>query len=163
LYIGPLEVTELIGTKAIRVGLPEGYHVNNAFNYEDVRPWLSHSAQELEPHYPQVQPAPSCNPIISVVDRRALPGRIPQDVDPLDIPCEYLTLRKNGDLAWISSSHGDLEDAHIKEMVVNFECRYPWDSVRPCNPIVDYPEFGLDYDSPDEYPLALRRRVQSAL
>jgi hypothetical protein len=98
LYIGPLEVTELIGTKTNRVGLPEGYHVNNAFNCEDVRPWFSHSAQELEPHYPQVRPAPSCNPIISVVDRRALPGRIPQDVDPLDIPCEYLTLHKNGDL-----------------------------------------------------------------
>jgi hypothetical protein len=54
LYIGPFEVTRLLGPITVSVLLPESYAVNNAFNFEDIRPWLSHECQSLEPEYPAV-------------------------------------------------------------------------------------------------------------
>jgi hypothetical protein len=155
LYIGPLEVSQLLGPKTLSVRLPDNYSVNNAFNFEDVRPWFDHAAHALDPEYPAVQSQPDLNPIISIVNRRRLPGRLPAAEELIDIPCEYQALRRNGDVEWLPSSASQLlDDDSARNCLVTFELRYPRDTLRPCNSIEDYPEDD-GYESPDEYPIAL--------
>jgi hypothetical protein len=63
-YSGPFAVIALLGPKTLSVALPPEYSVfNNAFNFEDVRPWLDHEAHAFEPDYPVVEPHPSANRI----------------------------------------------------------------------------------------------------
>jgi hypothetical protein len=154
LFIGPFEITRLLGPKTLSVNLPDNYSVNNAFNFEDVRPWFDHAAHDLDPEYPAVQSHPALNPIISIVNRRRLPGRLPAAEELIDIPCEYQVLRQNGDVEWLPSSASQLlDDDSARNCLVTFELRYPRDTLRPCNSIEDYPEDD-GYESPDEYPVA---------
>jgi hypothetical protein len=76
LWSGPFEVTQLLGPKTLSVHLPDNYAVNNAFNFEDIRPWLDHEAHAFEPEYPVVEPHPSANEVSQILDRRALRGRL---------------------------------------------------------------------------------------
>jgi hypothetical protein len=159
LYIGPFKVTRLLGPKTLSVHLPQTYSVNNAFNFEDVRPWFDHAAHALDPAYPAVQSQPALNPIIAVVNRRRLCGRLPAGVELLDIPCEYQVLRRDGTVEWLPSSASQLlDDESVRHIVVKFELRYPRDTLRPCNFVKDYPE-DEGYESPDEYPIALHEQL----
>lgn len=159
LYIGPFEVTCVLGPKTISVDLPESYAVNNAFNLEDVRPWLNHEAQSLEPEYPVIEPHPSSNPITKLLDRRRLPGRVPAGVELIDIPCEYQVLRTNGDVEWLPASSSLFSEEPARSFVLTFELRYARDSLRPCDSVDQYPA-DADYESPDEYPIALYEQLQ---
>jgi hypothetical protein len=139
--------------------LPDNYSGSNAFNFEDVCPWFDHAAHALDPEYPAVQSQPALNPIISIVNRRRLPGRLPAVEELIEIPCEYQALRRNGDVEWLPSSASQLlDDDSARNCLVTFELRYPHDTLRPCNSIEDYPEDD-GYESPDEYPLALHERL----
>ena len=162
-FIGPFVVSKLLGSKTLSVELPDGYDVNNAFNFEDLRPWFDHDAHTLDPEYPAVEPHPSLNPVLSVVNRRRLPGRLPAGVDIMDIPCEYQVLRKNGDVEWISYSSFQLVDSDVaKQKVVQFELRYPRSETRPCSPVSDYSDDD-GYESPDEYPIAEHSELEQCL
>jgi transposase InsO family protein len=154
LFVGPFEVSRLLGPKTLSVHLPDSYAVNNAFNFEDVRPWLDHAAHAYEPDYPAVHAHASCNPIMKVLDRRRLPGRLPAGVELIDIPCEYQVLRSNGDMEWLQSSASALDDEMVYQKVKEFELRYPRDPSRPCNTIQDY-SVKSGYESPDELPVVL--------
>jgi RNase H-like domain found in reverse transcriptase/Integrase zinc binding domain/Integrase core domain len=85
-WVGPFKVLESIGPNAYRLQLPHEYRlVHDVFNAVDLRPWLQHEAHALEPGYPQpaVFPHPSLNPIVQVLDRSRLPGRVRTVDDPL--------------------------------------------------------------------------------
>jgi hypothetical protein len=128
LWSGPFEVTQLLGPKTLSVHLPDNYAVNNAFNFEDIRPWLDHEthAQELWQEYPLVEPHPSSNEVSQIIDRRALRGRLRAGLDFLDIPCEYQVLRKSGEIEWIPASSSVLRDSEsARKLLVAFEIRFP--------------------------------------
>ena len=125
LYVGPCEVTYLLGSKTLAVHLPESYVVTNAFNFEDVRPWFDHAAHAFEPDYPAVHPHASCNPIMKILDRRRLPGRLPAGVELIDIPCDYQVLRRNGDMEWLPSSSTTLLDEAAYQEVVKLKSNMP--------------------------------------
>jgi hypothetical protein len=115
LYVGPFEVSSLRGPKTLSVHLPDSHAVNNAFNFEDVRPWLHHAAHAYEPAYPAVHPHASANPTSKVLDRR----RLPAGVEVIDIPSEYQVLRRNSDMEWLQSSASALSDeAAYQELLV---------------------------------------------
>lgn len=162
LYIGPFELSEVRGPKSLSVLLPASYAVNNAFNFEDVRPWLSHAVQSLEPEHPPVLPHASANPILKILDRRRLPGRLPAGIDLIDIPCEYQVLRQSRDLEWRPSSSSLLYEEPAHEKLVAFEIRYSRDPSRPCNPVDEYPADD-EYESPDEYPIAYHEELSQRL
>jgi hypothetical protein len=154
LEVGPFEVTRLLGPKTLSVLLPESYAVNNAFDFENVRPWFSHACQSLEPEYPAVEPHPSANPIIRILDRRRLSGRMPAGVEFLDIQCEYRVTRQNGNVEWQLSSSSELANERVHQEVVAFEIRYSRNFYLPCNPVADHPELSDGYNSGDELPIA---------
>lgn len=165
-YGGPFEVTALLGPKTLSVALPQEYAaINNAFNFEDIRPWLNHEAHAFEPDYPAVEPHPSANHILKIVDRRALRGSSHAGLDFLDIPCEYQVLWTSGDMEWLPSSASELhDDESARQQLIAFEMRFPRDASRPCNPIEDYPaESDPGYVSPDELPLALHQELNERL
>jgi hypothetical protein len=139
--------------------LPDGYAVNNAFNFEDIRPWLDHEAHAFEPDYPAIEPHPSSNEVSLILDRRALRGFSHAGLDFLDIPCEYKVLRKSGDIEWIPASSSLLRDTKSgRNLLATFELRYPRDPSRPCNPVHDYPDDLRDgYVSDDEMPIAMHQ------
>jgi hypothetical protein len=162
LYVGPFEVSHLLGPKKLSVQLPESYAVISAFNFENVRPWFDHAAHSFEPQYPAVEPHASANPVVKILDRRRLPGRLPAGVELLEIPCECQVLRRRGKVEWLPSSSSALSDAQIRQQVVEFELRFPRDPARPCNSVAEYPtEDG--YASPDEYPIASYEDLHSRL
>ena len=124
-FIGPFAVSRLLGPKTLSVHLPENYAVNNAFNFEDIRPWLDHAAHAFEPDYPAVLPEVSANPVINILDRRRLPGRLPADVELIDIPCEYQVLRQNGAMEWLPSSSSELSDEPASKRWWTLSCDIP--------------------------------------
>jgi hypothetical protein len=165
-WVGPFKVLESIGPNAYRLQLPHEYRlVHDVFNAVDLRPWLQHEAHALEPGYPQpaVFPHPSLNPIVQVLDRSRLPGRVRTVDDPLDIPCRYLVLRRSGDTEWLRSSASVLEEPVVAALVRDFELRFPRSSRLPCNSVANYPRDIVDddYESPDEFPLLLHRRLHA--
>ena len=122
--------------------------------FEDIRPWLDHVAHAFEPDYPAVLPEVSANPVINILDRRRLPGRLPADVELIDIPCEYQVLRQNGAMEWLPSSSSELSDEPGFQTMVDFELCYPRNPPLPCSPVQNYAE-ASGYYSPDALPLAL--------
>ena len=166
LYLGPYTVTKLLGPKTLSVDLPAEYAVNNAFNFEDVRPWFDHESHSYESDYPvsHVQAHDTVNRILAVVNRRRLPGRLPADTDYLDIPCEFQVLRLDRTVEWPPSSASVFEDPTNRKLLIAFEMRYRRDPSRPCNPVEDYPdELDPGYESPDELPLALAEDIDQRL
>jgi hypothetical protein len=161
LYVGPFEVTCLLGPKTLSVSLPDSYHVNNAFNFEDVRPWLSHDAHRFEPNYPVVHAHESNNPIVKILNRRRVPGRLPSGIDLQDIPAQYQVLRRNEDVEWLPLSSSLFEDPKARSLVASFEIRYPRDSRRPCDGLEAYSDD--EGESPDEYPLALHEDLMNRM
>jgi hypothetical protein len=93
------------------VQLPDSYAVNNAFNFEDARPWFDHAAHSYEPQYPAVERHVSANPVVKTVNRSRLPRRLPAGLQLLDIPCEYQVLQRRGNVEWRTSSYSALSDA----------------------------------------------------
>jgi hypothetical protein len=130
LHIGPFEVTCLLGPKSLPVHLADTYSVDSAINFEDVRPWFDHDAHaNLEPEYPDVQSQPASNPIIAVVSRRRLCGRVSAGVELLDIPCGYQVLRRHGKVEGLPSSASQLlVDDFARHSLVKFELRFPRDT-----------------------------------
>jgi hypothetical protein len=152
--------------KTVTLELPPEYRVNNAFNFEDIRPWLSHTLQPSSAYHPVIEPHQDFNRITTILDRRPGPARhhsAADFTDPLEQPCEYLVLRENGEMGWTPHSSSEWEDVKAREFVIAFECRYPRELERPCIGVKDYPEVDPDYDSPDEMPLGLRKRVKEVL
>jgi hypothetical protein len=157
--MGPFQVTRLLGRKTLSVHLLDTYSVNNAFNFEDIRPWFDQDVHALEPEYSAVRSQPASNPILAVVHRRRLCSRLSAGVELLDKPFEYQVLWCNGTVEWLPSSASQLlDDDSARHIVVKFELRYPCDNLRPCNSIKDYPE-DEGYESPDEYPIALHEQL----
>jgi hypothetical protein len=157
LYLGPFEVTSLLWPRTLSVSLPDSYTVNNAFNFEDVRPWVSHAAHRLEPDYPAVHAHESNNPIVKILNRRRAPGRLPAGIDIQDIPAQYQVLWTNGDVVWLPLSSSLFEGKKVRSLVTSFEIRYPRDFGRPCERVGEYSED--EADSSDEYPISLPESV----
>jgi hypothetical protein len=160
LFIGPFTITSFKGPKTVCIDLPANYRINNAFNTDNIRPWLHHDSQPSNPRLqPPLHDSSSCNPVIAILDRRHC-GRVPTDTPFLQIPCENFVLRESGELTWLSYQHVDLESASVRELIIAFECRYQRDMSRPCNGVSSYDEMDDDgYESPDEVPLGLRKEI----
>ena len=90
--------------------LPASCAVKNAFPFEDIRPWLDHTAHVFKPEYPAVLPHVPANPVFNILDRHRLPGRLPADVELIDIPDLYQVLRQNGAMERLPSSTSQLSD-----------------------------------------------------
>ena len=114
-WVGPFSVVEEVNPGAIKLKLPEHYHlVHDTFSVHDIRPWLSHESHVLEPTYPVVLSHPAFNPIVQVVDRKSI-GRAPRDAALIDIPATYKVLRRSGDAEWLREAH--LETAEETALV----------------------------------------------
>jgi hypothetical protein len=79
----------------------------------------------------------------------------------LDLPCEYLVLRRDNTTQWYPSSSSILQSPEARKAILYFEWRYQRDAARLCDGVSAYPEVQVDYDSPDEYPFALRKELES--
>lgn len=156
-YIGPFTVLSA-RDKVVELQLPRSYElVHNKFNVEDVRPWLHSEDRELDVDYPAVEPHPALNPVVQVLDRKRL-GRRPRHIRTyLDIPAQYLVVRRNGDTEWLRG--GQLTSPEELAMKRGFEYKFPRTEELQCNPVRDYParlaaQEGDASESDDEVNLA---------
>jgi hypothetical protein len=72
------------------------------------------------------------NPMVKILNRQRVPGRLPAGIDIQDIPAQYRVLPKNGEVVWLPLSSSLFEDQKVRSLVTSFEIRYPRDSGRPC-------------------------------
>jgi hypothetical protein len=89
---------------------------------------------------------------------------VSQDVSAgLMIPCRYMILRRSGDTEWLRSSASVLDESDVAALTRDFEMSFPRSSGLPCSPVADYSRDMVDddYESPDEFPLFLHRRLHA--
>ena len=142
--------------------MPEAYRlVHDRYHHIDVRPWLHTDAQNLEVHYPAVEPHPALNPVVQVLDRKRCGGRPRRITSLLDIPAQYLVVLKDGSSHYVPGSR--LREPHERELVKKFELRFQRTDVLSCNPVKDYsvsravPE--EEYVSDDELDIVWHQEV----
>jgi hypothetical protein len=135
-WIGPFTVLS-VEDKVVRLKLPATYsQVHDKFNVVDVRPWLHSEEHAVEVDYPEVQPHPSLNPVVQVLDRKTY-GRIPKDPESLlDIPAAYFVVRRDGSTQWIPGR--ELKAPNEISLLKKFEYRFRRTEDLPCNPVRDY-------------------------
>jgi len=155
-YVGPFEVVSVLG-KVVQVKLPASYSkVHDKFNVIDVRPWFHSDERTVEVDYPAVTAHPALNPVVQVLDRKRVAGRQPQaPVSLLDIPAQYLIVRRDGSTAWIRGTA--LSEPDEIKLIKKFEMRYKRTEDLPCDPIAAYSATGQmldhEYVSEDELDL----------
>ena len=66
------------------------------FNECELRPWFDPGAdRELDLTNPLVKPHPASNSVVQILDRKTF-GAVPKNVHVLDIPAQYLCVRRVG-------------------------------------------------------------------
>lgn len=157
-YLGPFTVVEIVNPGAYRLKLPEDYQaVHDVFNESQLRTWFDPGAdRELDLSNPLVKPHPALNKVVQVLDRKTY-GRVPKTGHVLDIPAQYLCVRRVGAPEWIQGRH--LREPEEQALVKKFEWRFPRSSKLPCESVNRYnPERFEDEDawvSDDELDLGL--------
>ena len=94
-----------------------------------MRPWLHTDAQNLEVHYPAVEPHPALNPVVQVLDRKRCGGRPRRITSLLDIPAQYVVVLKDGSSHYVPGSR--LREPHERELVKKFELRFQRVALQP--------------------------------
>ena len=120
-YIGPFTVLSVDG-KVLHLQLPKAYsQVHDKFNVEQVRPWLHSGDCTVDPDLPDLQPHPSLNPVVQILDRAKF-GRAPKRIGSLlEIPAQYVVVYRDGSTGWVRGSH--LRTCEEKKLVKAFEFR----------------------------------------
>jgi hypothetical protein len=97
-YLDPYQVIEGVNPGAYRFKLPEDYvAVPDIFNESDLRPYFdpgAHRDLDLGLANLPVQAHPALDKVVQVLDRKSY-GRVPKGVHILDIPAQYLCVRKS--------------------------------------------------------------------
>ena len=136
-FICHFEVTEIVAAGAIRLKLPDAYvSTHDVFSVHDLRPWLHAPERRLELDYPDVVAHPSLNRVVNVLDRNRY-GRASRSAKALDIPAQYLAVRVDGTTEWIP--HKCLNEDEERELVKEFEYRFPRSITQPCDSVSAYP------------------------
>jgi transposase InsO family protein len=135
-WIGPFTV-ESVQDKVVRLKMPETYkHVHDKFNIIDLRPWLHSEEHTVEVDYPPVEPHPTLNPVVQVLDRKRY-GRAPlKPASLLDIPATYFVVRRDGSTQWVRGR--ELTAPNEISLVKKFEYRFKRTEDLPCNPVSSY-------------------------
>jgi hypothetical protein len=135
-YLGPFEVLELVGA-SVRVSLPDAFRlVHDVFNVHDIRPWLS-VEQDFDSTLPSSRNSAQ-DPVVSVLDRRQAPGRLPERIDSLlSIPAQYLVVRKSGKTEWLHQR--ELKCKSERRLLLDFERTYPRCADKKCEGVKAYP------------------------
>jgi hypothetical protein len=138
-YLGPYQVVEAVNPGAYRLKLPKDYvAVPDIFNECDLRPYFDPGADrdlDLDLDNLPVQAHPALDKVVQVLDRKTY-GRVPKDVHVLDIPEQYLCLRKSGAQEWIQGRH--LKELEEAALVKKFEWRFPRWAKLPCETVSRY-------------------------
>jgi hypothetical protein len=114
----------------------------------------------VDPDLPELEPHPSLNPVVQVLDRKKF-GRPPKRIATyFDIPAQYLIVRRDGSMEWVRGSH--LKLSKEKQLVKDFEFRFKRTEKLPCNAVKDYPVRLAEEDpiSDDELDLGHYRDIQ---
>ena len=126
----------------MRVSLPDSFHslVHDVFNVHDIRPWLTDDGFDVSLPY-------ACdlaqNPVVTVLDRKPAPGRVPKKLDSLlYIPTQYYVVRKNGFCEWVHQR--TLKHKTDRMLLLEFERRFPRSKEKECDPVTSYPEVSLE-------------------
>jgi hypothetical protein len=121
-YLGPFEVLELVGA-LVRVSLPDAFRpVHDVFSVHDIRPWLS-VQQDFESTLPSSRKSAQ-DPVVSVLDRRQAPGRLPERIHSLlSIQLSILLFAK---VAKLSGCIRESQNAsHSVLPPLRYHCRFP--------------------------------------
>jgi hypothetical protein len=130
-YIGPLTIIEEVNPGGYRSQLPDAYDsMHDVFNESALRSWFQRQvSRTLDTDFPPVQAHPVLNPVVQVLDRKKC-GRAPKNCHILDIPAQYLCVRKDGSSEWVPGRLlSEPEDLKLKE----FEWRFPRSKKLPCD------------------------------
>lgn len=160
-FVGPFTVVEAVGPNAYRIKLPEAYSgIHDVINVSYLRPYFPDPDREFEPSLPPIDLHPTFNPVVQIVDRRRH-GRTPQELDSLlDIPAQYLVVRKDGSIVWQPQSA--LQAPEELQLIKKFEKTFPRSQQKKCDPVASYiteatPEHEVDSD--DEVDLLLHQEL----
>jgi hypothetical protein len=125
-YLDPYQVIEGVNPGAYRFKLPEDYvDVPDIFNESDLRPYFDPGADtdlDLDQASLPVQAHPALDRVVQVLDRKSH-GQVPKAVHILEIPAQYLCVRKCGAQEWIQGRH--LKEPEELALVKKFEWRFP--------------------------------------
>jgi RNase H-like domain found in reverse transcriptase/Reverse transcriptase (RNA-dependent DNA polymerase)/Integrase zinc binding domain/Integrase core domain/Retroviral aspartyl protease len=137
-YLGPFVVTDLVGS-SVKIALPDSFHslIHDVFNVHDVRPWLSVDGFDVSLPYTH---DPAQNPVVSVLDRKSAPGRVPKRLDSLlYIPAQYFVVRKNGSCEWVHQR--TLKQPTDRMLIMEFERKFPRSKGKECESVASYAPF----------------------
>lgn len=158
-YVGPFLITEQVNPGAFRLKLPESnVAVHDVFNESQLRPWFDKECFEtLSPdELPAVVAHPTLNKIVQVFDRKKC-GTAPGDCDVVDMPTQYVCVRRGGSSEWVPDRH--LEEPEDRKLLKEFEWRFPLSKELPCDSVKNCPvEKYADeaaWESDDEVDLGL--------
>jgi hypothetical protein len=98
-----------------------------------MRPWFDPGPdRELDLTHPPVKPHPALNSVAQILDRKTY-GRVPKNVHVLDIPAQYLCVRRVGAPKWIRGKL--LTEPEEQARVKKFEWRFPRSEKLPCESV----------------------------
>jgi hypothetical protein len=136
-YVGPFTIAEQVNPGAYRLILPSSYEaVHDVFNESALRPWFDkEGSRTLSSDLPPVHAHPSLNRVVQVLDRKRY-RRAPKNCHVLDIPAQYLCVRRDGSTEWIPRRR--LNEPADERLLKEFEWRFPRSDKLPCNSVADY-------------------------
>jgi hypothetical protein len=137
-YIGPFSIVEQVNPGAFRLKLPDAYDTtHDVFNESALRPWFQREdSRTLDTDFPPVQAHPALNHVVQVLDRKKY-GRAPKNCHILDIPAQYLCVRKDGSTEWVPGRL--LTEPEDLKLLKEFEWRFPRSKKLPCDSVTAYP------------------------
>lgn len=157
-FVGPFTIVEVVNPGAYRLELPSSYvAVHDVFNEESLRPWFDRDDDRvLSTEVLPVQAHPALDRVVQVLDRKKW-GRAPRNCHVLDIPAQYLVVRKDGATEWVPGR--DLREAEDLRLIREFEWRFPRSHAKPCEPVSAYDVGRYEHEdawvSDDEVDLVL--------
>ena len=117
--------------------MPKAYsQVHDKFNVEQVRPWLHAGDPIVDTDLPELDPHPSLNPVVQVLDRKKFGRALKHIGSLLDIPAQYSVVYRDGSTGWVQGSH--LRTHEEKSMMKDFEFRFKRTERLPCNQVKEY-------------------------
>jgi transposase InsO family protein len=136
-FVGPFEIIEQVNPGAYRLKLPASYiAVHDVFNEAQLRPWFEREGSRmLSDELPPVHAHPALNSVVQVLDRKKY-GRAPKNCHVLDIPAQFLCVRKDGTTEWVAGK--DLSEPEDKRLLREFEWRFPRSTKLPCESVRCY-------------------------
>jgi hypothetical protein len=119
------------------LSLPSSYEaVHDVFNESALRPWFEmEGSRTLSADLPPVKAHPSLSTVVQVLDRKRY-KRAPKNCRVLDIPAQYLCVRRDGSTEWIPGRR--LTEPQDRRLRREFEWRFPRSNMLPCDCVRSY-------------------------